>query len=71
MRFKEPIVFKKSFTYGKYTVKDVPFHLRGSVSEPPIDEDLIVSGPVMLRLMKILGHMEQNDLLIFDYDNEI
>jgi len=70
MKFKERNLIYKSFEHGNHRIENVPYQVNTEISDP-IDEDLILSGPVMLRLMQILGHMEQNDLLVFNYESEL
>lgn len=70
MKFKETNTVYKSFKHGSYRIENVPYQVSADTTDP-IDEDLIISGPVMLRLIKILGYMEEKESLVFNYDNEL
>jgi len=70
MKFKERKVVYKDFQHRQYLIENVPYQVSEGIDEP-IDEDLIISGAVMLRLLKILEYMEQSKLLFFEYDTDL
>lgn len=70
MKFKDTRTIYKSFESGNLRIENVPYKVPLGISEP-IDEELILSGIVMIRLIHIMNYMKQNNMQVFDYGDEI
>lgn len=70
MEFKDRRIVYKEFKHKQYLIDNVPYQVNEGIIEPT-EEDLILSGAVILRLMAILGYMEKNKLLFFEYDTDL
>lgn len=71
MKFKDTRrTIYKSFESGNFRIENVPYKVSVEISDP-IDEDLILSGIVMIQLIRIMNYMKENNMQVFDYENEI
>lgn len=71
MKFKDTRrTIYKSFESGNFLIENVPYKVSLDISNP-IDEDLILSGIVMVQLIRIMNYMKENNMQVFDYENEI